>query len=214
MLARRSPRHHLRGCHWRAQNAQVRTARRLCSVVSGTGDPTRKADDLHCVSTTFRFIGKNDRVCISAFDDPKVPGVAATSVRRAPAASAVPSDLPKIPRGFDHLPPGRPNHRRPIGTDRPGGSVFSAHVDILQAHPRLSSAGQEAQYRTPSRPCRSCRGGLVDSIGGRQPAAAQALIAGADEQAGRWRWACATRASDHGLFWFRNLLKEPLNSVT
>ena len=34
------------------------------------------ADDLPCVSTTFRFIGKNDRVCISAFDDPKVPGVA------------------------------------------------------------------------------------------------------------------------------------------
>ena len=35
-----------------------------------------KADDLPCVSTTFRFIGKNDRVCVSAFDDPKVPGVA------------------------------------------------------------------------------------------------------------------------------------------
>jgi CreA protein len=34
------------------------------------------ADDLPCVSTTFRFIGKNDRVCVSAFDDPKVPGVA------------------------------------------------------------------------------------------------------------------------------------------
>lgn len=34
------------------------------------------AEDLPCVSTTFRFIGKNDRVCISAFDDPKVPGVA------------------------------------------------------------------------------------------------------------------------------------------
>lgn len=33
------------------------------------------ADNLPCVSTTFRFIGKNDRVCISAFDDPKVPGV-------------------------------------------------------------------------------------------------------------------------------------------
>jgi CreA protein len=34
------------------------------------------ADDLPCVSTTFRFLGKNDRVCVSAFDDPKVPGVA------------------------------------------------------------------------------------------------------------------------------------------
>jgi CreA protein len=35
-----------------------------------------RADDLPCVSTTFRFVGKNDRVCVSAFDDPKVPGVA------------------------------------------------------------------------------------------------------------------------------------------
>jgi len=34
------------------------------------------ADDLPCVSTTFRLIGKNDRVCVSAFDDPKVAGVA------------------------------------------------------------------------------------------------------------------------------------------
>jgi CreA protein len=35
-----------------------------------------RADDLPCVSTTFRFLGKNDRVCVSAFDDPRVPGVA------------------------------------------------------------------------------------------------------------------------------------------
>jgi CreA protein len=35
-----------------------------------------RADDLACVSTTFRLIGKNDRVCISVFDDPKVEGVA------------------------------------------------------------------------------------------------------------------------------------------
>jgi CreA protein len=34
------------------------------------------ADDLSCVSTTFRFLGRNDKVCVSAFDDPKVPGVA------------------------------------------------------------------------------------------------------------------------------------------
>ncbi len=34
------------------------------------------AEDISCVSTTFRLIGRNDRVCVSAFDDPKVPGVA------------------------------------------------------------------------------------------------------------------------------------------
>ena len=34
------------------------------------------ADDLACLSTTFRVLGANDKVCVSAFDDPKVPGVA------------------------------------------------------------------------------------------------------------------------------------------
>ena len=38
--------------------------------------PAAQADNLSCVSTTFRLVGKNDRVCVSAFDDPKVPGVA------------------------------------------------------------------------------------------------------------------------------------------
>ena len=34
------------------------------------------AEDITCLSTTFRMVGKNDKVCITAFDDPKVPGVA------------------------------------------------------------------------------------------------------------------------------------------
>ncbi len=34
------------------------------------------ADDIGCVSTTFRLMGRNDQVCVSAFDDPQVPGVA------------------------------------------------------------------------------------------------------------------------------------------
>lgn len=34
------------------------------------------SEDITCISTTFHLIGANDKVCISAFDDPKVPGVA------------------------------------------------------------------------------------------------------------------------------------------
>ena len=33
------------------------------------------ADDLACVSTTFKMLSPNDKVCVSEFDDPKVPGV-------------------------------------------------------------------------------------------------------------------------------------------
>ncbi len=33
------------------------------------------ADDLSCVNTSFRVLGADDKVCVSVFDDPKVPGV-------------------------------------------------------------------------------------------------------------------------------------------
>ncbi|MGH8523161.1 MAG: CreA family protein [Gammaproteobacteria bacterium] len=33
------------------------------------------AEDIGCVSTTFRFLGVNDKVCVEAFDDPKISGV-------------------------------------------------------------------------------------------------------------------------------------------
>jgi CreA protein len=33
------------------------------------------AQDLNCVSTTFRFTSPSDKVYVSEFDDPKVPGV-------------------------------------------------------------------------------------------------------------------------------------------
>jgi CreA protein len=34
-----------------------------------------RADNLGCVSTTFNLLSPNDKVCVSDFDDPKVPGV-------------------------------------------------------------------------------------------------------------------------------------------
>ena len=35
-----------------------------------------RADDIGCVSTTFNLLSPNDKVCVSAFEDPNVPGVA------------------------------------------------------------------------------------------------------------------------------------------
>ena len=34
-----------------------------------------RADELSCVSTTFNFLSPNDKVCVTGFDDPKIPGV-------------------------------------------------------------------------------------------------------------------------------------------
>ena len=56
---------------WRA----VKCAAVMLAVALSSGGAAR-ADDLACVSTTFRIVGANDKVCVSAFDDPKVAGVA------------------------------------------------------------------------------------------------------------------------------------------
>ena len=34
-----------------------------------------RANDLPCISTTFNLLSPNDKVCVSQFDDPAVPGV-------------------------------------------------------------------------------------------------------------------------------------------
>lgn len=33
------------------------------------------AEEIDCVTTTWKLIGANHRVCVTAYDDPKVPGV-------------------------------------------------------------------------------------------------------------------------------------------
>ncbi len=47
----------------------------LCVVLLGGAVERLHAEDIGCVSTTFRVLGANDKMCVSAFDDPKVPGV-------------------------------------------------------------------------------------------------------------------------------------------
>ena len=36
---------------------------------------TLRADDIGCISTTFNLLSPNDKVCVSDFEDPDVPGV-------------------------------------------------------------------------------------------------------------------------------------------
>ena len=36
---------------------------------------TLRADDIGCISTTFNLLSPNDKVCVSSFEDPDVPGV-------------------------------------------------------------------------------------------------------------------------------------------
>lgn len=43
--------------------------------VLSVGIAPAAADDVGCIDTTFKLLSPNDSVCVSAFDDPKVPGV-------------------------------------------------------------------------------------------------------------------------------------------
>ena len=128
------------------EDAMIRTLLVACVAIAGlTGAGAQaRADDFPCVSTTFRFIGKNDRVCVSAFDDPKVPGVACHVSQARTGRSQWHDWSRRRPvTVFDCMPSGRSHQRRPGLAYRSGRSVFGAHIHLLQAHPRLPSAGQE-----------------------------------------------------------------------
>jgi CreA protein len=92
------------------------------------------ADDLPCVSTTFRFLGANDRVCVSAFDDPKVPGVACHISQARTGGVKGSLGLAEDPSRFSIAC----RQVGPIAADiakLPGEeSVYSAHTSVFFKH--------------------------------------------------------------------------------
>jgi CreA protein len=48
----------------------------IMAVLVGLSIQPAHATDLACISTTFNAFSPNDKVCVSAFEDPQVPGVA------------------------------------------------------------------------------------------------------------------------------------------
>lgn len=49
----------------------------LCSaLLLAVLAPTVQAEEIGCVTTSWKLIGANHKVCVQAFDDPKVQGVA------------------------------------------------------------------------------------------------------------------------------------------
>jgi len=45
-------------------------------VLFAVAAPVAHADEVGCTSTTFRVFGANDKICVYAFDDPHITGVA------------------------------------------------------------------------------------------------------------------------------------------
>ena len=59
-----------------------------------------RADDLACVSTTFNLLTPNDKVCVSDFDDPKVPGVTCFISQARKGGWGQPFGLNEFPSNF------------------------------------------------------------------------------------------------------------------
>jgi len=47
----------------------------LAAVLAGGFALTAHAEDVGCTSTTFNLFSPNDKVCVQAFGDPRIPGV-------------------------------------------------------------------------------------------------------------------------------------------
>ena len=120
------------------------------------------ADDISCVSTTFRLVGRNDQVCVSAFDDPKVPGVACHISQARTGGVGGSLGLAEDPSRFSISC----RQIGPITADignarRSREGLRRAHLGFLQAHQRLQDRGQEAQYPRLSRDQRQADRGLA-----------------------------------------------------
>ncbi|MCX7098374.1 MAG: CreA family protein [Methylococcales bacterium] len=46
-----------------------------CALLFAFMPPTVQAEEIGCVTTTWKLIGANHKVCVQAYDDPKVKGV-------------------------------------------------------------------------------------------------------------------------------------------
>jgi len=53
----------------------VKSATALATAILLLTASSVHAEDIGCTSTTFRILGPNDKVCVMAFDDPKIAGV-------------------------------------------------------------------------------------------------------------------------------------------
>ena len=53
----------------------MRVRMRLLSLGLALLPAAAHAEDVGCTSTTFRIFGANDKICVMAFDDPRISGV-------------------------------------------------------------------------------------------------------------------------------------------
>ncbi len=53
----------------------MRKALVMLGLIAGLTVGQARAEEIGCVTTAWKLIGANHKICVDAFDDPKVPGV-------------------------------------------------------------------------------------------------------------------------------------------
>ena len=81
-----------------------------------------RADDVGCVSTTFNLLSPNDKVCVSDFDDPKVPGVTCFISQARKGGWGQPLGLNEDP-SLSCLPSNGTDHHRYLDAAQERGGV-------------------------------------------------------------------------------------------
>jgi len=133
------------------------------------------ANDLSCVSTTFNLLSPNDKVCVSDFDDPKVPGVTCFISQARKGGWGQPLGLNEDPFQFLGGLPSDGGRSRPTSQSSPSGRRPSARRPASSSRRHASTASpmrngtfssispsarrsSKARRVTRSAPCRSRRG--------------------------------------------------------
>jgi len=94
----------------------------LTLILAATG--ITHADDLPCISTTFNLLSPNDKVCVSEFNDPAVPGVACYVSQARKGGWGQPFGLNEDPSNFSvSCRQVGPITSRPLKVAEKGGSI-------------------------------------------------------------------------------------------
>src|SRR5690242_6206285 len=110
------------------------------------------ADDLSCVNTTFNLLSPNDKVCVSDFDDPKVPGVTCFISQGRKGGWGQPLGLNEDPSNFSvACRQTGADHGRHLKAARAGGGLQREDQHLLQEDTHLPHPRCETEYSHLSR---------------------------------------------------------------
>jgi CreA protein len=110
----------------------------LAAALVAAVPPAAWADDLACINTAFRVLGADDRVCVSVFDDPEVPGVSCYIAQARTGGVKGSLGLAEDPSRFSLTC----QQVGPVTTDlkalKDKEAVFSEHTSIFFKHTRIT----------------------------------------------------------------------------